>query len=123
MPVLDRDPFEEKTGGRERIVDAIPNFSWTGGVRILLLETGPGRTAPWRVGRFELVDAHPQDHMDEGFTLSDTAAQHLLDGLWRLGLRPSDYRDERAEAAAVRERAGDLRHICDRLLDLMRKAP
>mgnify|MGYP001247230715 CR=1 FL=1 len=41
------------------------------------------------------------------------AAQRLMDELWRIGLRPTDYRDTDGEVAAQKEHITDLRKVLD----------
>ena len=49
------------------------------------------------------------------------AAQELIDQLWRLGVRPTDYHDTRDEVAAQARHLDEQGRVLDRLLAVVEK--
>lgn len=83
-------------------------------VALLLLEDRGGRRFAPRP--LELVEVPEGESAEPTVTLSATAAQELMDDLWRCGLRPSEGAGSAGALAATERHLADMRAIALGLL-------
>lgn len=85
---------------------------WEGTVAFLLFEADMSGHKT-HVGRNVIMEKlEPDQRIQEPtFTISSEAAQVLVNHLWELGLRPSEYKGQESTVSAVKYHLEDMRRL------------